>query len=288
MNIYATVEEIREYLGHPDDLVDDDQRLMRFASSASRVFDSFTSRKFYPRYDAIGYDHPDGSSTILLDEDLLEVSSITTNNTGTTLTSSEYFLMHGHQYDKTPYNTLCTNTETTEFTWSGTRQRANVVTGIWGFREDWANAWGDSGDTVQDNPLLSSATSLTVSDADSTDERGFSPRFQAGQLIRFGSASTAEYAHITDVVGDTLTIKREVNGSTVADQAQSTVIYIYRPQDDIYHAMLTLASHMYRRKDSIGSQDDRPLASPSGVVIMPNQLPSEVKSLLSKYKRWWT
>src|SRR3972149_4378910 len=48
----------------------------------------------------------------------------------------------------------------------------------------WATVWGSSTDSVQDNPLAAGATLVTVSDADGLDQLGFSPRFQAGQLLR--------------------------------------------------------------------------------------------------------
>jgi len=42
-----------------------------------------------------------------------------------------------------------------------------------------ANAWASSGDSVQNNPLSSGATALTVSDADAPESTGYGQRFAA-------------------------------------------------------------------------------------------------------------
>lgn len=283
MNVYATVDEIKSELGQDWDITADDTMLRRKAIEASRFIDGFTRRRFYPEYAAYSFDHPvDSRYTLLLDRDLLSISSLTTDNGNTTITSSYYFPMAGNSHTKTPYNAIALNTDNNTWEYSATPRAANTVTGIWGYHNDWANAWGLI-DTVQDNPLTVSATSLAVADADGTDERGLSPRFQVGQLIRFGNSATAEYAHITEIVGDTLTITRGVNGSTAAEQTQTTGIYVYRPQYDIAQASLFLAMHLYRRKDSIGSLGDQPIASPSG-VIMAQSIPAEIIKTLELYR----
>lgn len=284
MNQYVTLHELREYLGHPNDTVKDNQLLTRVCIEASRLMDIPQRRRhFYPEYATYKWDYLQAHDALLLDRDLLEVSTLTTRNGAVTITSSNYFLMNGLSSTRSPYSVIALNRDQACWEYDATRRQAHAITGVWGYHDDWNNAWGNSGDSVQDNPLLASATSLTVSDADSTDERGFAPRFQIGQLVRFGTSLTAEYARITNVVENALTIQRGVNGSTAAEQVNDTEVYIYRPQYDIFMATLAIAVHLYRRKDSIGSLDDRPLASPSGVVIMPNTLPGEAMAVRSRY-----
>jgi len=284
MNQYVTLYELREYLGHDVGLVKDDQLLTRMCIEASRLMDIPRRRRhFYPEYATYKWDYTDADDLLLLDRDLLEVTTLTTENGGETIASGDYFLKNGLSSNRPPYSVIALDDEDKCWKWDGTKREANRVTGIWGYHEDWSDAWGDSGDTVQ-TTITDSATSVTVADGDGADERGFHPRFQRGQLIRFGSSSTAEYAYITAVDGETLTIKRGVNGSTAASQADTTSIYIYRPQSDIVMATAIIAAHLYRRKDSIGSLDDRPLASPSGVVIMPNSLPGEAMAIRKRYE----
>lgn len=283
MNVYATIDEIKLDLGQDWDITADDTMLRRKAIEASRFVDGYTRRRFYPAYATYQFDHPASSRcTLLLDRDLLSVSSLTTDNGNTTITSNYYFPLAGDSHTHTPYNQIALNTDTNVWEWSTTQRASNTITGIWGFHNDWSNAWGLV-DTVQDNPLGIAATSLVVADADGIDERGLKPRFQVGQLIRFGNSVTAEYAHITEIVGETLTIVRGVNGSTAAEQAESTSIYVYRPQYDIAQATLFLAMHLYRRKDSIGSLSDQPIASPTGVILSAS-IPSEVIKTLDLYR----
>lgn len=287
MNVYATLYEIKEELGlvieGNDDSSVDDRLLRRKMVEASRLIDTFTGRRFYPEYATYNFDHPvESDLPLLLDRDLLSVSSMTTENGSTTITSSNYFLMAGDGHNRTPYNMVALNLANDTWLYDDTKRQANQIVGIWGYHNDWSNAWGHV-DDVQDNPLSDSDTSLTVANGDGVDERGIDPRFQIGQLIRFGASSTAEYAWITDIDDETLTITRGVNGSTAAEQAQNTDIYVYRPQFDISQACMFLAVHLYRRKDSIGSLNDQPVASTSGILLSAS-IPREIMEVLRRYK----
>lgn len=291
VGVYATFYEVKEFLfGSEDqnDLQKDDRILQRFCVQASRAFDRYCHRRFYPIRETRCFDHPDRITELILDDDLLEVNTLTTDNGDTTVSASDYFLMTGDVYGRTPYSRIKMNADGDQFNfeYGETWQRANAVDGLWGYHEDWSNAWANL-DTVQDNPLGAATTTLTVADADGEDENGLTPRFQEQQLIRFGTGVTAEMAFVTQVdnSANTLTIRRGVNGSTAAQQANGTAIYVYRPMDDIRSALLTLSAYYYRRRSSVGGADDRPLASATGVMIMPNRLPGEVKDALAAYKR---
>lgn len=314
--VIATVEEIKGYLKGAKNAQfnpDDDPRIMDFAIEMTAKFQAECNRKFIPRRETRTYDHPDSSSflgsswggasspagpvvrpltgyniadTLLLDDDLLEVITLTTNNGNTTVSASDYWLMTGGSYNYPPYDRirLKPNGTQTVFAYEDTYQQANAVAGYWGYHEEWAQAWQQI-DTVQDASLSSSATTLTVGGVNGEDELGRTPRFKTQQLCRFG---TAEMFYIVgkNTDADQLKIKRGVNGTTAAVQANGTAIYVYRPMPELKHAMEVLATYAYRRKDSIGSpNEDNPIATPTGVVIMPSTLPGEVKAMLAKYKR---
>lgn len=315
--VIATVEEIKGYLKGSKNAQfnpDDDPRIMDFAIEMTAKFQAECNRKFIPRRETRYYDHPGGNiagqvnyypnagypagplvrpltgyttaDTLLLDDDLLEVITLTTNNGDTTIAASDYWLMTGESYNFPPYDRirLKPNGTQTVFSYSDTYQQANALTGYWGYHEEWAGAWQQI-DEVEDNPLSSSATTLTVNDVDGEDELGRTPRFKAQQLCRFG---TGEMFYVTGKNTDAqqLKIKRGVNGSTAAVQVQNTAIYVYRPMPELKHAMEVLATYAYRRKDSVGSpNEDNPIATSTGVVIMPSVLPGEVKAMLAKYKR---
>lgn len=309
--VYATMDEVKEYLQgrSASNLIGDDQRIKRFCIEASRRFDEYCKRRFYPALQTRYFDHPASGSSgytttgtgiyppttptavytatdqLRLDDDLLQLTAFTTDNGDTALSASDYYLMTGCSYNEPPYDRIAIRSDSSAaLSYSDTPQRANAVSGLWGFHDDWANAWA-AVDTVQNNPLSSSATSLTVASADGPDEQGLSPRLQIQQLIRFGSSASAEYAYISGKSGNTLTIIRGVNGTTAAEQALNTVVYVYRPMWQIVQAVKILAAHSYRRKDSVGNSEDRALASPTGVILMPSTLPNEVTDMLRAYKR---
>lgn len=321
LGVYATYTEIKEYLDNraQESLNIDNALLQRFAVQASRRFDSLCFRKFYPTLLTRTYDDPVQSASrslggrrvrlaissgdfgpliippiasairpdvLKLDDDLLEVVTLTTSNGDTTIAAADQLLRTGNARNQTPYDRIVLKSDgtTTLFTFSGTPQDANLVTAFWGYHEDWENAWAEV-DTVQDDPLTSSATTVTVADVDGEDENGLTPRFRAQQLVRFGTGTSAEYSFINavNVEVDTFTARRGVNGTTAAQQAQGTAIFVFRPMEDIVLAMLVLATYSYRRKETIGKTEDRGMASSTGVLLLPPKLPEDVTRTLETY-----
>lgn len=55
--------------------------------------------------------------------------------------------------------------------------------------------------------------------------------------------------------------------------------------DDIVQACIQLAAWLYRRRSSVGTDGDRPLATGDGVVIMDASIPSIVKAVIRKYRK---
>ncbi len=297
--VYATPDEIKRVLGQSFEEgkpSDDDLLLRRFAVQASRAFDMFCTnlvrpdRHFYPVQDTRNFDHPDETTFLRLGYDILEATTVTTNNGGTTIDAADYELVkaRGNQpprHDMTPYDAIALRGDgtVTAFEFDDTATKANAVTGTWGYHTDWANAWEDSQDAVQDDPLSDSATTLTVTSADGLDLWGFPYRFKDMQLLRIES----EYLLVTAVRYDneTLTVVRGVLGTTAASHVQGTQIDIFRPMPDLVMAVQTLAIHMYRRRDAIGTPDQRPLAAAKGLLVFPDSLPEEVKRMLIPYAK---
>lgn len=273
IGVYATWEEIKDYCGIlPGDVVDD-ATLKRFSVAASRLFDSLTYRKFYPVQETRYYDHPGGdvvgdepldsltvsiqeagpdTAVLWLYDDLLEIVTLTTKNGTITISAGDYLLLGGNRYGRTPYNKirLQPNGTTTQFDYVNTPYKANVVTGLWGFHDDWANAWLDSGSTVQDNPLSASGQAVAISAASGYDVFGITTQFRSQQLIRFGSAAGGEYAGVVAASPTSLTVVRGVNGSTAAAQAQGTKIYIYQPMGDVNHVLKLWGDYLFKLRQS--------------------------------------
>jgi len=285
MNEYATYDELRQYLKQ-DSSHSDVVLVKRIAEKASRQLDRWCGgRWFYPRKMTRYFDHPDDTSWLLLDEDLLEVttSGFTTENGSTVVAAADFFLMCGDSYNVMPYDRIVLDRDgdQTNLEYTGTRQRANAVTGIWGYHDDWANAWRNSTDTVENDPLTAAGTSITVNDADAADGYGNAPRFQEFQLLKIED----EYVYITAVnaTDNTLTVVRGVNGTTAAAHVKDTVIYIYRAMPDIVQAMLELAKYLYLHKDT--SDGDVTMFPEAGAVTVPQGVPITVKWAVEAYRK---
>jgi hypothetical protein len=149
------------------------------------------------------------------------------------------------------------------------------LTGIWGAHSDYRFAWKPSGETVEDNPLTANAVTVTVSD---------STPFQVGQLLRIGTEfALVEAITITPGVDPapdvyTLTVERAANGSTAAQHAQDTDIYIWQVQGNIVQAAARLVKWRYTQKDV--DTFDRTYFGETGQVVIPTALPADVISLL--------
>jgi hypothetical protein len=156
------------------------------------------------------------------------------------------------------------------------------VTGWWGYHEDWSNAWQDSQDTVENDPLTSTGTSISVNDADGADLFGNTPRFKVGQTLRIET----EYVYVTAVTAattNTLTVIRGVNGTTAAAHDQNTAIYVYRPMHEIEQAALRLSHWLYGQKGAGYQSRIRNLAA--GTLEIPENAPGDVLMIAARYTR---
>ena len=294
MNVYATIDELKLYIGL-DALedTDDDDLFLRFTIQASRMFDTFATngimpkRRFYPTLDTKDFDHPSEDPAVLrLYDDLLEVTTLTTKNGLTTISSSDYNLKTANgTYNQTPYRQIKLSIDgtITAFEFDGTPDAANQVLGFWGYHDDWASAWEDSGDAVQDDPLSASATTLTVTDVNGDDINGIPNRFKRQQVIKIEDEIL--WITNTNITDNTLTVRRGMNGTTAVSHILTTTINLFKPMEDVVEAMQALGSYLYRRKDSIGTSADRAIVSQQGPIILPGVLPEEVKRILRPHRK---
>jgi len=125
------------------------------------------------------------------------------------------------------------------FGYSSTPQDATSVAGLWGYHDDYGNAWSDSGDTVKNTTqIAANGTTLTVTSG---------ANFEVGQTIRMGS----EPGYVSAITSNNLTIQRAQNGTTAAAHLNGVAIYIYRPMIVIREATRQLAAQIYKMKDSL-------------------------------------
>lgn len=158
------------------------------------------------------------------------------------------------------------------------------VTGIWGYHRQYASAFVESNDAVQDNPLTSSAKTITVTsfDATSQDAAGRSPRFSAGQLLRLED----ELVLVVDTPSNTqLTVLRGVRGSSSASHLQNTKIAIFTPEPTIERACLRWVSYLYKRRGQFET-----VVTTDGFTTtkFPPDVPEEVQGILDEMPTFYT
>jgi hypothetical protein len=235
-----TLYALHARLGLADSDTADDARLLAALQAAAAQIERTAGRRFCPRQATLQHTvhYP---TELILDDDLLELTTLS-NGDSSTIPLDNVILLP----DDAPAGGLLLMAGSS-FTWAQSPVQAVSISGIWGWHDRWGEAWRNSADTVQNNPLNSSATSLTVADADGSDSNGETPRFQVGHLLKIES----EYVRVLAVntVSNVLTVLRGVNGTTAAAHLQNTSIYTYQPPADVAAIALRWASLLYREPD---------------------------------------
>jgi hypothetical protein len=275
MNLYATLTELRRYLGLTSAQTGDDDLLLLFLDGASRLIEAYTGRVFYPLRQTRYYICAD-PALLLLGGDLLALHSVINGDGGTLAPSA----IHLEPAGQSVQSSILLDRTQAVFVHNGDPVDAIAVDGTWGYHADWSQAWAASGDSVQDNPLSSSAITLTVSDADGPDATGLGVRFAVGMLLQIGD----EYLHVLAInaAQNHLTVSRGVNGTTAASHAQGTTISVYQPPESIRQACLRVAAWLYKQKDAGFVQAANSLR---GQISIPPALPDDVQQILAPYSR---
>lgn len=179
------------------------------------------SKQFFMRYirdKGLIYDRDWAMRVFVLNneggDDSLEITSLTWTDTVFTSSDYRYALPNSSPNSELVFNHQTTLTALDDFTDS-----VDIV-GTWGYHDNFAAMWIDSTDTVQDNPLSPSDTTLTVADG---------TKFETFQLIRIES----EYLFITSISTNALTVERGKNGTTAASHVTSTQIDTFVPMPSV-------------------------------------------------------
>ena len=132
-----------------------------------------------------------------------------------------------------------------------------------------------SGDTVIDSPLSNVATTLTVADTTGVDNRGLTPRFQVGQLLKLES----EFVYVKAVQSATkLTVARAQNGTVAAAHVATTPIYIWRPQELATNCTRIQAVRWFKRAQQAFA--DVSAAMELGQLTYAQELDPDIRSML--------
>ena len=269
-NLYNTLAQIRARLPQLTS-TDDDTLLLDALEDASRALDGACHRHFYPKIATRNYDYQEATLLKLDDgEDLLAATTLTTDNGDTTIVAADFFLMCGGSYNVQPFDRIVINgANQAEFGWSDTKQKANSVVGVFGYHNDYTNAYLASGATVNET-FTGSDTTLTVSDG---------TKFERGQTIQIES----EWLYISAISSNDLTVQRAMNGSTAASHANGTAITIFRPMRDVQRVAIRLAAWLYKQYESPFTFELQ--VSADGTVVIPPNAPPSVHQFVRRYRR---
>lgn len=256
---YCTREDVKSALDSKETARNYAQ-IDRAIEAASRATEGFLHRTFAPVLATRYFDWPNQQYArawrLWLDENEL-ISATTLSSGGTTISASDYFLEpvnSGPPYDRIEIDI----DSSAAFATGGTHQRAVAVTGLWGYTADETSVGTtaealDSSETgvdvdgataalvgvgsvlkvdsermlVTERSTLTSGQTLqsdmTAVDNNVTVAVTNGAAFAVGETILLDS----ERMLIVDIAGNSLTVKRGWDGSTLATHSGST-IYGYR------------------------------------------------------------
>lgn len=283
VRMYSTVRDVRDEVGVQSAAnTTDDAKMYEAIQQASARLDAETGHVgFWPqiatRYmDATGNHVNDNGRVLHLPHGwaLLSITSLSDGGGTARVEGTDY---NADPRGRTPVLKLRT-LSTSALLWnyySSDAQDAISITGNWGWHSDYTNAWVSTGDTVRNDPLSDSATSLTVSDASAADAYGRRPRFSPGQLLKVESEYLAVRA--VDTNTNTVTVLRGVQGSTAASHAQDTAISVYEVEPVIHRLCTRLAAFLYARRGAFEASKFDGVAT----VNWPDDMPGEIGSALN-------
>jgi hypothetical protein len=270
-NVYATLADYKAYVtarGQASTLDStDDGVIDGLLETASRYIDDETGRNFYPYVQTRYFDVPE-SRELCVDEDLLEVITLT-NGDSTTMPSTEYYLVPRNIY---PAYALKI-TDISSYTWltnsAGSYENAVSINAIWGFRQRYSQAW-----------KLAGTLSAAVSD---TSTLSFS--MTAGHTLKTGQVWRIDNELVQGTVtSNTLAIdERGANGSTAASHLINTAVYYWQPEQGAKNAVLEIANNAYHRRFG-NSTSNAVTITAAGVVVSPRDIPATAQAFIETHK----
>jgi len=247
-----------------DDLVIED-----LIEEASRFIDDETGRTFYPRVETRYHDATD-ERDLWLDDDLLEVISIT-NGDDTTIASSAYNLVPRNYSPHYAISIIQSSSETWDVDSNGNSEDVIDISGIWGYHNNYSQRAWITGSTISDSDTIT-ASSTTIGLASGS-------LFDADQIIKIDS----EIIRVTAVSTNDITAVRGENGSTAAAHDDSSTVYIWSPIRTAKSACRAIARSEYKRR--FGEAEGTTTITGAGVVITPDSIPRSAARIISDLKR---
>ena len=222
---YTTLSDVRSTLIGSASTAQD-TLITDFIKSTSREIDNISNRHFAPRVQTRNYTPPisgiydprmgwasaygETRGILPFDDDLLAITTLT-NGDGSAITSADYVLYPANESAKFGIRLKSTASVIWLPDSAGQYEQVIALLGVWGYHEDYANAYLSAGTIADVAGISASATSYTAS---------ASHGIKAGQLLKMES----EFVSASAVSSNTITIVRGVNGSTAATHVTATAV----------------------------------------------------------------
>jgi len=280
VNAYATLDEIKAAAPNAFTGTSSDAILAMLSERASRLIDNVCHRHFYEL--AATRTWPTVGEREVWLPDLLAVTSINYSAdygaSYTALTTDDYLLYGGRDLrdGETPYNELVLR-ENGALDCFYVDERGLKIVGLWGYHGDYARAWDDSGDTVQDAAGMTAAqTTVMVTDVDGANLYGLTPRLSVGNTIKIESEQCLVTA--TNTTTQVASIRRGWNGTTAATHAKAKTVYVWWPEALVQQACCIETVRWFKR----GSQGfaDASAGGPFGTLLYTKALDPDIVELL--------
>ena len=268
MYAYVGLTDFKRRLGLALDNVSHDAELLGIQESIAREFDEHCGRTFRV-YLATRYFTPHESRQLLLDADLLAVTTLKSDEDGdrtyeVTWATTDYDLLpFNAAADQRPHWKLAI---TPDGKYSFPRiSRGVEVVGKWGWYED----------LVTVTSLLAEALDATETGVDVDNGNDF----QVGQTILVDS----EQAYITGINSNTLTVVRGVNGTTAATHLDNAAIQVYRYPSQVTQAALLHGVKQWTRRSA--GYADRTGFMDTGLAPIREGLDWAVMDMLAPFRQ---
>jgi len=284
---YCTLPMFRVRQGWGTTDTGDDARAFQKIRAATAEIERHCARFFQPRIETHAFDYTSAQRLFFRGQEALAITSIT-DGQGFNVPTANVIMLGGEDASVGPWYGFECDQSKQFLTYLATKVRAITIAGTWGWHDDWANAFYDSGVTVQDNPLSAGATSITTSTNDSTIVDAWGQQWPAA-----ANAGTVHPGHMIQIDSEWiqvvarpdathLTVLRAQNGSTAAAHNQGKSIQLYAVPRDVQDLCLRWAAWLYAQ-DSINF--NKTVIPAMGAMEVPAGFPRDIWEALTPLRR---
>lgn len=218
--------------------------LKRLLFDVSSTIHNYLGRTFVPYQETVSYysnytntefwyDKKAQAYKLNLDEDCLSVTSVAVDDVALTA-SSGYRLAN---LNRTPNDVLILASVPTLSTFESSID----ITALWGYHENYSNAWSSIG-TLQADISSTSATTFVAT-------AGTVALFETYAYLKIDS----EFMFVTSVLTTapyTITVERGVNGTTAATHSSGTTVSAYQQMANVAQETRRLVIRAYSLRDA--------------------------------------